>query len=81
MQYDKTWYRLILYRDPFSAADENDDLCMNQGLFIAIIILLVGGLLASSVAAAVMYRKLQEKLSILNKLNGSQLGHVSMPVA
>lgn len=63
------------------AADENDDLCMAQGLFVAILILLVGGLVASSAAAVVMYKKLQEKMSILNKLNGSQMGHVSMPVA
>lgn len=63
------------------AAEENDDLCMNQGLFIAIIIIMVGGLVASSIAAVMMFRKLQEKASILNKLNGGHLGHVSMPVA
>jgi len=54
---------------------------MDQGLFVAIIIMLVGGLAASTATAVIMYRKLQDKLSILNKLNGSHMGHVSMPVA
>ena len=43
-------------------------MCMNQGVFVAIVIPLVGGTVVSAVAAVVMFRKLQEKASLLSKL-------------
>ncbi|KAL4219721.1 hypothetical protein ACF0H5_020135 [Mactra antiquata] len=56
---------------------DTSELCMNQGLFIVVVLLLTGGLIAASIAAVIIYRKLQEKTEIFNKLNGS----MSIPVA
>ncbi|XP_052217916.1 uncharacterized protein LOC127835517 [Dreissena polymorpha] len=56
--------------------DENSDLCMNQGVFIALIIIMVAGLVATTVAAVVLFRKLQEKSGILSKLGSGQLSHM-----
>jgi len=53
--------------------EETNALCMNQGLFVALIIIMVGGLIASSVVTVIMYRKLQEKSTILKKLNPNHL--------
>ncbi|XP_052783211.1 uncharacterized protein LOC128219441 [Mya arenaria] len=60
------------------APEANDDLCMNQGLFIALIIIMTGGLVATTIAAVMMFRKLQEKAGILSKLSGGQLSHMPM---
>ena len=57
-------------------------MCMNQGAFVAIVILMVSGLVATTVISVVMFRKLQEKTSILKKLGpGNQLSSISVPVA
>jgi hypothetical protein len=58
-----------------------NDVCLNQGLFIVLIIFLVGGMLASTAAAVIMFRKLQEKAGILSKLGGTSMGGMSIPVA
>ncbi|XP_053404965.1 uncharacterized protein LOC123556033 [Mercenaria mercenaria] len=59
---------------------DESDVCLNQGVFIVLIIFLVGGMLASTIAAVVMFKKLQEKAGILSKLGGSSMG-MSVPVA
>ena len=57
-------------------------MCMNQGAFVAIVILMVSGLVATTVISVVMFKKLQEKTSILKKLGpGNQLSSISVPVA
>lgn len=62
-------------------ADDNEDgICMNSGLFVALVIILVSGLVATTVVSAIMFKKLQEKATILKKLNpGSHM--TSMPMA
>ena len=55
---------------------------MNQGAFVAIVIMMVSGLIATTVLSVVMFKKLQEKASILKKLNPSnQMTSVSVPIA
>lgn len=59
---------------------EEHGICMASGLFVAIVIILVSGLVATTIVSAVMFRKLQEKSGILKKLNpGSHM--TSMPIA
>ena len=62
--------------------EDKGDMCMNQGAFVAIVIMMVSGLIVTSILSVVMFKKLQEKTDILKKLGpGNQMTSVSIPIA
>ncbi|XP_052278484.1 uncharacterized protein LOC127876969 [Dreissena polymorpha] len=63
-----TAIRIATEEDTIQGPEDDGNMCMNQGVFVAIVIPLVGGTVVSAVAAVVMFRKFQEKASLLSKL-------------
>lgn len=63
--------------DDFIAAPEDaNDICMNSGAFVAVLLALILAVVCAAVAAAFMAKKLNEKNSVLKKLDSGLSGVV-----